>query len=84
MQKKNNRHKGADWFALTSSMLANTKNIAKYNTAVIDRRLRPRCCYLGSYFKRPKCSPAVRARACNWYNCAQFVAKPKAACVHCA
>jgi len=23
------------------------------NKAVIDRRLRPRCCHLGSYFKRP-------------------------------
>ena len=23
---------------------------------VIDRRLRPRCCHPGSYFKRPKCS----------------------------
>ena len=27
------------------------------NKAVIDRRLRPRCCHLGSYFKRPKSSP---------------------------
>ena len=31
--------------------------------------LRPRCCYLGSYFKRPKSSP-VRPLACNWYYCA--------------
>ena len=31
---------------------------------VIDRRLRPRCCDLGSYFKRPKNSP-VRPLACN-------------------
>jgi len=49
------------------------------NKAVIDRRLRPRCCHLGSYFKRPKSSP-VRPLACNWYYCAQFIAKPKAAC----
>jgi len=27
------------------------------NKAVIDRRLRPRCCHLGSYFKRPKSRP---------------------------
>ena len=26
------------------------------NKAVIDRRLRPRCCHLESYFKRPKSS----------------------------
>jgi len=44
-----------------------------------DRRLRPRCCHLGSYFKRPKSSP-VRPLSCNWYYCAQFIAKPKAAC----
>jgi len=49
------------------------------NKAVIDRRLRPRCCHLGSYFKRPNSSP-VRPLACNWYYCAQFIAKPKAAC----
>ena len=49
------------------------------NKAVIEGRLRPRCCYLGSYFKRPKSSP-VRSLACNWYYCAQFTAKPKAAC----
>ena len=30
-------------------------------------------------FKRPKSSP-VRPLACNWYYCAQFIAKPKAAC----
>jgi len=42
-------------------------------------RLRPRCCHLGSYFQRPKSSPA-RPLACNWYYCAQFIAKPKAAC----
>ena len=49
------------------------------NKAVIDRRLRPRCCHLGSYLKRPKSSP-VRPLTCNWYYCAQFVAEPKAAC----
>jgi len=31
-----------------------------------------------SYFKRPKSSP-VRPLACNWYYCALFIAKPKAA-----
>ena len=46
---------------------------------VTDRRLRPRCCHLGSYFKRPKSSP-VRPLACNWYYCAQSIAKPNAAC----
>jgi len=45
---------------------------------VIDRRLRPRCCHLGSYFKRPKSSP-VCPLACNWYYSALFIAKPKAA-----
>ena len=35
-----------------------TEPRTKYeNTAVIDRRLRPRCCHLGSYFERPKSSP---------------------------
>ena len=48
--------------------------------AIIDRRFRPLCCHLGSYFKRPKSSP-VRPLACNWYYCAQLIAKPKAACV---
>ena len=37
------------------------------------------CCHLGSYFKCRKSSP-VRPLACNWYYCAQFVGKPKAAC----
>ena len=50
------------------------------NKAVIDRRLGPpRCCHLGSYFKRPK-SSRVRLSACNRYYCALFIAKPKAAC----
>ena len=47
--------------------------------ADIDRRLRPWCCHLGSNFERPKTS-AVHPLACNWYYCAQFIAKPKAAC----
>ena len=47
------------------------------NKAVIDRRLCPRCCHLGSYFKRPKSSPV---RLQEWCYCAQFIAKPKAAC----
>jgi len=53
----------------------------KSNKAVrpIDHRLRPRCCLLGSYVKRPKSSP-VRPLACSWYYCAQLIAKPKAAC----
>jgi len=62
------------------SIIFVTSNPQQYkNKAVIDRRLRPRCCYLGSYVKRPECSP-VRPLACNWYYCAQFIAKPKAAC----
>jgi len=39
--------------------------IAKENKAVIDRRLRPLCCHLGSYFKCPKSSP-VRPLACTY------------------
>ena len=50
----------------------------KLNKTVTDRRLRPRCCHMASYFKRPKNSP-VLPLACNWYR-AQFIAKPKAAC----
>ena len=53
--------------------------VGVWATAVIDRRLRPRCCHLGSYFKRPK-SSSVRPFACNWCYCAQVTAKPKAAC----
>jgi len=45
----------------------------------MDRRLRPRCCHLASYFKRPKSSP-VRPLARSWYYCVHFIAKPKAAC----
>ena len=33
------------------------------NKAVINRRHRPRCCHLGSYFKRPKVVPCVRLPA---------------------
>ena len=33
----------------------------------------------GKFFKRPKSSP-VRPLVCNWYYCAQFIAKPEAAC----
>ena len=47
--------------------------------AVMDRRLRPWCCHLGCYFKHPESSP-MRPLACKWYYCAQFIAKPKAAC----
>ena len=50
--------------------------IAKIIKAVTDSV--PQCCHLGSYFKRPKSSP-VRPSACNWYYCAEFIAKPKAA-----
>ena len=53
--------------------------LACLNKAVEDRRLRPRCCHMGRYFKRPKSSP-VLPLACNWYYCAQFIAKPKAVC----
>jgi len=57
-----------------------TEPRTKYeNKTVIDRRLRPRCCHRGSYFERPKSSP-MRPLACNWYYCAQFIAKPKVAC----
>jgi len=52
---------------------------AKIDKAVIDRRLCPRCCHLGSYCERQKSSP-VRPLACNWYYCEHFIAKPKAAC----
>jgi len=50
---------------------------ATQNKAAIDRRLRPRCCHLISYFKRPvSCIPL----ACNWYYYPRFVTKPKTAC----
>jgi len=52
---------------------------ARENTAVVDCRLRPRCCHLESHFKHPKSSP-VRPLTCNWYYCAQFTARPHAAC----
>jgi len=35
--------------------------VSSANKAAIDRRLRPRCCHLGSYFERPrKVVPCVR------------------------
>ena len=42
--------------------LVNNRERSRYmsNKAVIDRRLRPLCCHLGSYFKRPKSSRVVR------------------------
>ena len=52
-------------------------SVTNSNKAVIDRRFRPPCFHLGSYFKRPKSSP-VRPLACNWYYCTHFIAKPKA------
>ena len=58
---------------------AGNVHCTQQTTQSTDRRLRPRCCHLGSYFKRPKSSP-VRPLACNWYYCAEFIAKPKAAC----
>ena len=33
----------------------------------------PRCCHLGSYYKRSKSSP-VCPSDCNWYYCAHFIA----------
>ena len=61
------------------TVIAYSYTVGVWATAVIDRRLRPRCCHLGSYFKRPK-SRSVRPFACNWCYCAQVTAKPKAAC----
>jgi len=49
------------------------------NKPIVYRRLRPRCCRLGSYSKCPKNSP-MRPLARNWYYSAQFIAKAKAAC----
>ena len=67
--------------SLSSAVVPLQKGDISQNKAVIDHSLRPppRCCQLGSYCKRPKSSP-VRSFACNWYYCAQFIAKPKAAC----
>ena len=53
-------------------------DVKTQNKAVIDWRLSPRFCHLESYFKRPKNSP-LRPLAYNWYYCAHFIAKPKAA-----
>jgi len=52
---------------------------ATVSKAVIDHRLCPHCCHLGSYFKSPKSNP-MRPLACNWHYCTQLIAKPKAAC----
>jgi len=62
------------------SVLKVSSTQKKHNKAVINRRLRSRCCQLGSYFKRSKSSP-VRPLACNWYYCVQFIAMPKAGCL---
>jgi len=53
--------------------------------AVIDRRLRPRCCDQGTYCRRPKSSPVrpLACSCCSWHYCAQLITKPKAR-VHCA
>jgi len=55
--------------AVASDFIAsNAPVLHTTNNAVTDRRLRPR-----------KSNP-VRPLACNWYYCASFIAKPKAAC----
>jgi len=80
-----NRYVSVITVTLQSQTLIHNPNLdpsnpnSNHNKAVIDRRLRPRCCHLGSYFKRPRSRP-VRPFACNWYYCAHFTAKPKAAC----
>jgi len=53
------------------------------NKAVTDRRLRPRCCHLGSYFKRPKSSP-VRPLACDTGITAHSLLPSPRLRVHCA
>ena len=76
------RSSGKSWPApppLLTPGLFTCSDTSSFNKAVIDRRLRPRCCHLGSYIKRPKSSP-VRPMARNWYYCAHFIAKPKTAC----
>ena len=53
--------------------------LALTNNVVIDRRLRPRCCHLGSYFKSSqKVVPCVRWPAAGIT--AHSIAKPEAAC----
>jgi len=59
--------------------LGHRQPTAQKNKPVTDRRLRPRCCHLESYFKRTKSSSA-RPLACKWHYRAQFIAKSKAAC----
>jgi len=60
-------------------MINQSRQTPIYNKAVIDRRLRPGVATWEVTSKCPKSSP-VRSLACNWYYCAQFIAKPKAAC----
>jgi len=63
-----------------STCLVRPASLAAVNDkAVIDGRPHPLVFHLGSYFKRRKSSP-VRPLTCNWYYCAQFIAKSKAAC----
>ena len=54
-----------------------TATITSHQSQTADSA--PPCCHLGSYIKRLK-SSLVHPLACNWYYCAQFIAKPKAAC----
>ena len=51
---------------------------AQTNKPVIDRRRRPWCCHQAVASSAQKSRP-VRPLACNWYCCAPFIAKPKAA-----
>jgi len=59
---------------------AYTLTVVCINKAVTDCRLRPRCCHLGSYFKRPKSRPVrLLAGMPLVLQRAPFVTKPKAA-----
>ena len=70
----------AELVVVAADCLDTIRHLQVANNAVMDYcRLRPRCCHLGSHFKCAKRSP-VRPLACNSYYCAQFIAKPKAAC----
>ena len=62
----------ANHFAVENSKTKNQQGSHRPQTL-------PPCCHLESYFKRPKSSP-VRPFVYNRYYCAQFIAKPKAAC----
>ena len=56
------------------------RQLWRRHKAVIARRLRPRCCHMRSYSTSArKVVPCVRC-PCNWYYCAEFIARPKAAC----